>query len=343
MEAQLDSTAVAYPPINENVFTHTQWKYTYTTHAESNTIVHKADEEYLYFVFFKYDYTYQSYLNGKFSGGIWKLNEAQNEIDYTFRDIPVWRIASFTDEALVIEYTQHRKASYRYHFVRVAAADTPFKRSPNELLDVEVDFATEATEESSYLAYLEQRGIQYNQSKWEKRKAKLAKRKENRRKRLSKTARGRKKLEAEEPKELLQIELVGGGFFGGVDPVYRNITLIKSDGRVIQEFQTELQGLRVSKHQIERDSLEKLVDYIVSKNFFEFDQIYTCTSASCNSRLSSKPRPIALRIAVTKGVHRKIVTIPMWDGEGIGKSYINYPPELDAIVKAIQTVSMPPL
>ena len=73
---------------------------------------------------------------------------------------------------------------------------------------------------------------------------------------MQKTTKGRQKLKEEAPRELIQIELVGGGFYGGVDPVYRNMTLIKTDGRVIREYQTELQGLRVSKHNIERDSLE---------------------------------------------------------------------------------------
>ena len=48
-----DSNATIYAPVNENLFVNTKWKYTYTTHAESNTIIHKADEEYKYFIFFR--------------------------------------------------------------------------------------------------------------------------------------------------------------------------------------------------------------------------------------------------------------------------------------------------
>ncbi len=341
--AQVDSIAVAYPAINENMFLNTKWKYTYTTHAQSNTVIHKAEEDYRYFLFFKYDNSYQMFLNGKLTEGVWKLNKEQNEVNYPFRNIEWWRIVSFTDEALILEFSLHAKASYRYHFVRVASPDAPFIRSPYELPDIEVSYTvTTPTEESQYLAYLQKRGISYNQTRWERRKARRLQRAERRRKRLEKTERGRKKLKEEEPREWLQIELVGGGFYGGIDPVYRNITIIKTDGRVIKEYQTELSGLKVYKHNVNRDSLERLIQYIVDKKFFDFDKVYTCESPQCIRRMNTKPRPIALRIAVTKGVRRKIITIAMWSGEGRKKSFVNYPPELDDIVRAIQNMAAPP-
>lgn len=344
-QAQIsDSTARVYAAINENLFVNTKWKYTYTTHAESNTVIHKADEQYDHFIFFRYDYGYQNYLNGTLTTGLWKLNQEQNELNYPFRKVDWWRIAAFEEQSLILEFTMNRKSSYRYHFIRVTDQEAPFERSPNDLPDVLVDFEdpAEYVASESYLAYLEERGISYNQKRWEKRQARRAKREEKRRLRLSKTARGRAKLAEEAPKELLQIELVGGGFFGGVDPVYRNIILIKSDGQVIKEYQSALQGLQVSKHTIERETLEKLVAFIEEKHFFDFDQTYGCEGAACEKRLQSKPRPIALRLAVTKGVRRKIITIPIWDGKGKKHSFINYPDELDAIVRAIMNAATPP-
>ncbi|WP_264789738.1 hypothetical protein [Aureispira anguillae] len=339
-----DSTAAIYPPINENLFVNTKWKYTYTTHAESNTIIHKADEAYAYYLFFRYDYGYQTYLNGTLSGGLWQLNKEQNEVKYNFRRVEWWRIASFSEEALILEFTMNKKSSYRYHFIRVADADAPFERSPNDLPDINVNFAEDALtkETDSYTNFLAQRGIKYKPKVWQRRKAKRARREKRRIARLEKTKKGRAQLAKEEPKELMQIELVGGGFYGGVDPVYRNMILIKTDGRIIKEYQSELQGLQVSKHNISRENLEKLVAYIEEKNFFEFDQIYTCDNQDCIKRLSNKPRPIALRIAITKGVRRKIITIPIWDGRGKANSFINYPKELDAIVQAIENIANVP-
>lgn len=345
IQAQItDSTAAIYPAINENLFVNTKWKYTYTTHAESNTIIHKADDTYEYFLFFRYDYGYQTFLNGNLSDGIWRLNKEKNEIQYNFRNVKWWRIASFSEEALILEFTMNRKSSYRYHFIRVPDADAPFKRSPNDLPDINVNFAENAVvaETDSYKNFLVQRGVKYNQKAWQRRKERRARREKKRIARLQKTAKGRAQLAKESPKELMQIELVGGGFFGGVDPVYRNMILIKTDGRIIREYQSELQGLQVSKHYISRESLEKLVNYIEEKNFFEFDQIYTCDTQDCIKRLSNKPRPIALRLAITKGVRRKIITIPIWDGRGKAHSFINYPKELDAIVQAIENIATTP-
>lgn len=345
VQAQItDSAATIYPPINENLFVNTKWKYTYTTHAESNTIIHKADDSYAYFLFFRYDYSYQSYLNGSFSSGLWRLNKEQNEVNYNFRNVQWWRIASFNEEALILEFTMNRKSSYRYHFIRVDDADAPFKRSPNDLPDINVNFAEDALaqETDGYKNFLAQRGIKYKAKAWQRRKERRARREKKRIARLQKTAKGRAQLAKEQPKELMQIELVGGGFYGGVDPVYRNMILIKTDGRIIKEYQSELQGLQVSKHNISRENLEKLIQYIEDKNFFEFDQIYTCDTQDCIKRLSNKPRPIALRIAITKGVRRKIITIPIWDGRGKAYSFINYPKELDAIVQAIENIATPP-
>jgi len=317
LNAQItDSTAIIYPAINENLFVNTKWKYTYTTHAESNTIIHKADDTYDYFIFFRYDYGYQTYLNGNLSGGLWRLNKEENEVMYNFRKVEWWRIASFNEEALILEFTMNKKSSYRYHFVRVTDIDAPFERAPNDLPDINVNFEEDAVvvETESY-------------------------REDKRVARLQKTKKGRAQLAKEEPKEMMQIELVGGGFFGGVDPVYRNMILIKTDGRVIKEYQSQLQGLQVSKHNIARETLEELVTFIEEKQFFEFDQIYTCNTADCIKRLEKKPRPIALRIAITKGVRRKIITIPIWDGRGKANSFIDYPKELDAIVQAIENIA----
>ena len=343
--AQLsDSSARQYPPINEDLLIHTRWKYTYTTHAESNTVIHRADETYDHFIFFRYDYFYLMYLNGRHSTGQWRLNDQQNEIHCPFRRVTWWRLAQFDEQTLILEFTLNRKSSYRYHFVRVTAEEAPFEPNPNDLPDVEVDFNTPplASNQLAYEDYLKKRGIRYDAGRWERRQQRLARRKARRKERLQKTARGRAILEREAPKEMMQIELMGGGFAGGVDPVYRNMVVIKTDGQVIKEYRSALQGLQVSKHTIDRDILEQLVTFIEERQFFELDQTYGCESPACISRLSDKPRPIAFRIAVTKGVRRHIVTLPIWDGRGKAHSPINYPEALDEIVRAIENVATPP-
>lgn len=314
------STDLGYPPINENLFLNTRWKYTYTTHAETNTIIHKADKFYEHFIFYKYDYTYSIYLNGVFSGGEWRLNDALNQVYSPFRNIQWWKIQQFTDDMLVLEYSLHSKANYRYHFVRVTPEQAPFQRSANDLPDVEVNYLSKNDDKYRYRYVKAEKGKRGGKGK----------RKDN--KKQTDTI-------APEP-ELLQVELVGGGFFGGIDPVYRNNLVIKTDGTVIKEYQTEQQGLRVTRRTIPRANLEKLVQLIEEKNFFNLEQIYTCESPDCSRRLTQQPRPIALRIAVTKGYRRKLITISVWEGFGAKNHWVVYPPEIDLIVKAIEDVAL---
>jgi hypothetical protein len=57
----MPSGAGGYLPIDENYIMETKWRYTYTTHTQTNTIIHRADNSYDYYVYFKYDHTYQNF------------------------------------------------------------------------------------------------------------------------------------------------------------------------------------------------------------------------------------------------------------------------------------------
>ena len=56
---------------DERLLIESKWRYTYTLHAESNTIIHKADNQYDYYLYFRYDYTYQEFLNDRLNQGEW--------------------------------------------------------------------------------------------------------------------------------------------------------------------------------------------------------------------------------------------------------------------------------
>jgi len=58
--------------VDERKIVETKWRYTYAMHLESSTIIHQADEGYEFFLYFKYDYTYQQFLNGEFDKGVGK-------------------------------------------------------------------------------------------------------------------------------------------------------------------------------------------------------------------------------------------------------------------------------
>lgn len=330
---------------NPHLLDNTQWKYTYTTNSSENSVIHLADSNYHFFLYFRFDQQLILNINGQFEQKSWSFNRLKKELSFNFRNVHIWTICSFSEESLVLEFKSNNNY-YCFHFIRAKRLKTPFELPDYELNVVDIHVpanSPEAFAEQFYITFLEERGIQYDPIKWEKRAAIQKKKEQARIARLSKTRSGKRILLEENELEFIQIELVGGGYFGGVDPVFRNIILIKNNGQVIKEYQSELKGLQVIKHKIERDTLEKLVAFIEDQAFFEFDQMYGCSSLRCYNRLEKEPRPIAFRIAITKGTKRKIVTLPLWDGKGLKKSLIDYPPALDNIVQAIINVSTAPV
>jgi hypothetical protein len=322
--AQIDSSR-QYPTINENAILHTKWKYTYTTAQSSNTVIHKADKDYQYYVYLRYDYVFEMFLNGKYSTGNWELNAKKNKIYYPFRKIDWWNIVEFDDTKLVLEYYAFGRIAYRYHFVALSETLSPFKKPANELPDILVDNYRQKTEK-----------LTYRYTKNEKGKRRLLKKQKRSEEKLAKI-----KSETIMPNDkFLQIELVGGGFYGGLDKTYKNNLIIKNNGQLIRELETELNGLRVTKKQIPRADLDSLVSFMEKSKFFEWPQSYNCENRICMERYNETPRPVALRLVVTYGSKRKIVIVSIWDGRGKANALIDYPKELDLIVQTLENMSI---
>jgi len=307
---QKSGWGTTYPAVDEGKLVETKWKYTYALHLESNTIFHKADAEYKYFLHFKYDYTYQQLLNGKYDKGVWSLNGS--DLFYSFKHIKKFEIAQITKNVLVLEFTQsNSKGTYQYHFVRVEGKDAPFEKPINELPDVLVeDF--NPNKKNQWWAF-------------NKKKKRRKKRKD--------------KNKSEEKETYISIELIGGGYYGGIDPVLRDYIHIKSSGRLIKEFKSRKQGLIVTKKNIPRDELEQFAEYIISQKFFEFERLYDCEDSMCDVRKRNKPTPIPLRLAVAYGSRKKVVTISIWGKDQNNMQYVDYPPAFDNIVDAIQRMA----
>ena len=103
---------------DERLFVESKWRYTYTLEAESNTVIHKADKDYDYYLYFRYDYTYQEFYNGKMTRGNWSLNG--RTLFYSFQHVNKFEIVQLNKSVLVLEFTQRNsKGTYQYHFVRV--------------------------------------------------------------------------------------------------------------------------------------------------------------------------------------------------------------------------------
>ena len=195
--AQPDSLGwgTRYPAVDERKIIETKWRYTYALHLESNTIIHQAENYYNYYLHFRYDYTYEQYLNSRMTRGTWSLSGS--ELFYNFKHIKKFEIAEINKNKLILEFTQpNSKGTYQYHFVRVESKDAPFVKPLNELPDVIVETANPKVNRKRWLSF--------------------NKKKKKRRRRRKKN---------KEPKKepiYISVELIGGGFYGGVDPVLKD-------------------------------------------------------------------------------------------------------------------------
>lgn len=305
-----------YPAVDERLIVETKWRYTYALHLESNTIIHQAEDFYDYFLNFRYDNTYEQYLNGEMNRGKWNVDGSM--LKYQFKNVDQFEFAKLTKESMVLEFTQpNSKGTYQYHFIRVDSKSAPFIKPAYELPDVIV----ETVDPRKGIL-----GIGKNKKKKKKRRGSLFGRK-------------KKKGEVASNGEYISIELIGGGYYGGVDPVLRDYIYIKNDGRLIKEFKSQYGGLVVTKRNIPRSELEEFAEYITAQNFFEFERVYDCDSAACLKRKQKKPTPVPLRLVVAYGQRKKVITVNIWGRDKHNVRYINYPKELDNIVDAIQRMA----
>lgn len=300
---------------DERLLIESKWRYTYTLHAESNTIIHKAENNYDYYLYFRYDYSYQEFLNDRLNIGEWNLNG--DILNYSFKNVDQFKIVELNKSVLTLEFTQpNSKGTYQYHFVKVDSKNSPFPKPDNELPEVLVEA--------------------------EDPNAPITKIRKKKRGFLSRIFQKNKLQEIYLPEENLtyiSIELIGGGYYGGIDPVLKDFILIKSDGRLIKEFQSVQHGLIVTKKYVPRLELEMFADYIVKQGFFEMERLYDCTDPACMKRKSQKPRPVPLRLSVAYGDLKKVVTIAIWGKDNLNVNYLDYPPALDHIIDAIQKMA----
>jgi len=293
--------------VDERKIVETKWRYTYAIHLESNTIIHQADEAYDFFLYFKYDYTYEQFLNGEFDKGIWSIND--DELFYKFKHINKFVIAEIDKEKLILEFNQpNSKGTYQYHFISVSSADAPFVKPANELPDINVEAVNP----------------KINKKRWWATKRKR---------------RVKRKKQEDVAQTYINIELIGGGYYGGLDPVIRDYIHIKSDGRLIKEFKSLTNGLVVTKKNISRQELEDFAEYVIKQKFFEFDRLYDCDTSVCQKRKSNSPTPIPLRLAIAYGNRKKVVTIAIWGEDDRRVQYVDYPPALDKIIDAVQRMA----
>jgi len=294
-----------YKTVDERLIVETKWRYTYAMHMESNTIIHQAEDFYEYYLHFRYDYVFEQYLNGRMTRGPWSVDGSA--LNYAFKKVEQFEVAKLDKQTLVLEFRQpNAKGTYQYHFVRVESKEAPFVKPANELPDIIVEKLSPA-----------------------ERRRRLAARRKKRKRRKEKQTN----------QEYISIELIGGGYYGGIDPVLRDYIHIKSNGRLVKEFKSRNTGLSVTKKDIQRSELEEFAEYIVAQDFFNLERIYDCEDAFCQKRKQVKPTPIPLRLAVAYGNKKKVVTIAIWGRDKQNTRYVQYPEALDFIIESIQRMA----
>ena len=294
-----------------------KWNYRYQIHVGENQTIHRATTMNWALYFSSTQKLYQ------------QKSDRSSCASYTLSDRKIispilpfgpLSIVSCSETELVLIFDLNSIDQYQFYFTKELVSPNDTFIPKHTLTSVVYHYKNPQQQDLVHQEYLSSIG----------RKNAVKKKKRNRRIPSN--------VPIDEP-EFLQVELTGGGFRGGLDPVYRNILLIRTDGSLLFEYETKRSGLQSWKKKINRDSLNSLVKYIESKNFFTFEKIYSCRSAGCFKRLASDPPPIAMRLCVSKGSRRKVVSIAIWDGKGRDKSLIDYPRELDDIVRAIQLVA----
>ena len=331
----------------ERTLVEAKWRYVYTVHAGSSTIIHEAGDDYQFYLYFRYDYTAEEFLNGHYERKAWAL--AGDLIYYPFRNVKLFRVVQAGRDRLALEFTQpNSKGAYQYHFARVDDADAPFIKPVNQLPTVTVEGVTKQRRRRRILPRGDDAvaGVKEERRWWplarRDKEERLAARQERRRERAAAKAAKREVKRRTRDGVLAEdamIEMTGGGFFGGIDPVMRDHTVIKPGGRLVKEFKTVQTDLRRTTLDLDVTEYNRLVAFIRDQGFFDLERSYDCTSEVCVRRKRQKPTPVPLRIAVSDGKRKKVVNVSIYGTDERGGRYVDYPPALEEVIQAVLKVS----
>lgn len=297
-----------YATITTEVLKETFWQYESTIHAGSGKVVHQGLSHYPAFLYFEYDFKADVHHLGVNFSKIWSLQGSVLEIPFRNQnkfcaDLPD---ASHLHLMYASEVNGER---FIYRFVMVDAEDTPFIRPWYELPTVHLNKDRKYSSRDRPWYYFFKRLF-------------------------------RQKQEASvEPLVPIRIEISGGGYYGGINPVFRQFTTIQSDGRLIQEILTAKDGLRVIRKNIPRSELESFAKWIESKGFFELEKAYDCEDHLCTRRLTQKPKPVPLHLLVRYGDRKHLLTVSIWGPDHNKIQYVAYPELINEIVLTVQKMA----
>ena len=292
-----------YSTLTTHHLTETYWQYLDTRQGHEQTIVHQGGSDYPSFLYFRFDQRAVDVTLGIHHRTSWQLDQGRLDLPYqgntTF-------CASQTEEGLlVLTYTPPGQQIERHlRFQPVHPQQTPFRRPWTDLPVVVVEPPSIKTSRSKIPWWAFWR--RWNTSDVP--------------------------VPAPAP---IRIEVTGGGYYGGINPVYRQFVRIDTRGRLIREVHTREDGLLITKKDIPRKELEEFAAWIAAHGFFELEREYTCQDRVCRDRLQRRPKPVPLRLMVHYDDEHHLVTVPVWGEDNHQVRYVDYPPVVDQIVETI--------
>ena len=193
-----------------------KWNYRYQIHVGENQTIHRATTMNWALYFSSTQKLYQ------------QKSDRSSCASYTLSDRKIispilpfgpLSIVSCSETELVLIFDLNSIDQYQFYFTKELVSPNDTFIPKHTLPSVVYHYKNPQQQDLVHQEYLSSIG----------RKNAIKKKKRNRRVPSN--------VPKDEP-EFLQVELTGGGFRGGLDPVYRNILLIRTDGSLLFEYET---------------------------------------------------------------------------------------------------------
>ena len=290
--------------LTENQLVYTAWQYRRMVHSATGKTLHRGGDEFPSYLLFRADNTLLESTNGYYREGRWSLTAGR--LHATYRGLESFCADMPKEDLLILGFEASGPSPGRqYHFERVELDDTPFHRSPYDLPLVIVERDKRRADGASGPWWAFWR-------KWFLPKDPPA-----------------------PPPVPILIEVSGGGYYGGLNPVYRQFVRITGDGGLVREVVTEREGSMVTRRRITRRELEDFAEWIDSQGYFGLSREFDCEDQACWQRKRGKPRPVPLQLVVSYGKKYHRVTIHLFGPDNRNLRYVDYPPVIDQIVETV--------
>lgn len=294
--------ACPYSPLIANRIAGSYWKYIHMTHASSGQVLHKGEDDYPSYLHFRFDHTARLHTNGFEEETDWMLHRGLLKMSYRGKKHFCTDLSP--SGHLVLSFQREGSpTTYEYHFREVVGEETPFEKPKDELPTVLLDEPKNRSRTQHHVPW------------W---------------------AFWRLWQRPPPPPERvfipMSLEISGGGYYGGLNPIHRQFLHIDSEGRLIREIHTRHEGLLKTRKTISRRELEDFIAWIDRNGFFELEQEYDCKDPICFKRKTEQPRPVPLQMAIRLGHQRKVVTVHIWGRDHLQEQWLPYPPLIDQII-----------